>query len=163
MHKYDTVHGRYPGTVGSEEGKLIVDGNPITLFEERDPSSIPWGDAGVDYVLECTGLFPASEQARAHFDGGAKKVVVSQPSPDAPMFVMGVNHLEYEASMDIVSNASCTTNCLAPLAKVINDNFGLKEVRSWTFVACEVLSCVRTCLCLSSFLFSPWIMNGIQS
>ena len=71
MHKYDTVHGRYPGTVGSEEGKLIVDGNPITLFEERDPSSIPWGDAGVDYVLECTGLFPASEQARAHFDGGS--------------------------------------------------------------------------------------------
>mmetsp|Transcript_15503 Transcript_15503/g.27513 ORF Transcript_15503/g.27513 Transcript_15503/m.27513 type:complete len:335 (+) Transcript_15503:41-1045(+) len=127
MFKYDTVHGRYDGTVSSEGDKFMVDGKEIAVFNERDPSNIAWGTAGADYVIESTGIFLSEEKASAHFKGGAKKVVVSAPSPDAPMFVCGVNLDKYEPSMDIVSNASCTTNCLAPLAKVINDEFGLKE------------------------------------
>merc|ERR1712033_83080 len=99
----------------------------ITVFNERDPANIPWQTAGADYVVESTGVFTKLAAAEAHIQGGAKKVVISAPSPDAPMFVMGVNHVNYEASMDIVSNASCTTNCLAPLAKVINDKFGIEE------------------------------------
>jgi len=128
MLQYDTVHGQFPGSVEvSGEKEISVDGKPITVFGEMDPSNITWGDAGADYVIESTGAFLSLEKAGKHMAGGAKKVVVSAPSPDAPMFVMGVNHDGYDSSMDIVSNASCTTNCLAPLAKVINDEFGLKE------------------------------------
>ena len=127
MFKYDTVHGKYPGTVETVDGKFMVDGKEVKVFGERDPSKIAWGSAGADYVVESTGVFLSKEKAAAHFKGGAKKVVVSAPSPDAPMFVCGVNLEKYDSSMDIVSNASCTTNCLAPLAKVINDEFGLKE------------------------------------
>jgi len=128
MFYYDTVHGRYPGTVVVENGKLIVDGNPITVTNELDPTKIQWGDSGADYVVESTGKFLTEPGASKHFVGGAKKVVMSAPSGDhTPMFVMGVNHKEYKSDIKIVSNASCTTNCLAPLAKVIHDNFGIKE------------------------------------
>lgn len=128
MFYYDTVHGKYPGTVTIEHGKLIVDGKPITVSNELDPSNIKWGDAGADYVVEATGKFLTEPGASKHFTGGAKKVVISAPSGDhTPMFVVGVNHKEYKKEIKIVSNASCTTNCLAPLAKVINDNFGIKE------------------------------------
>jgi glyceraldehyde 3-phosphate dehydrogenase len=109
------------------DNELTIDGKPLTVFGEMDPSKIQWGSAGADYVVESTGVFTTNEKASMHQVGGAKKVVISAPSPDAPMFVMGVNNELYEGSMDIVSNASCTTNCLAPLAKVINDEFGLKE------------------------------------
>ena len=128
MFKHDTTHGMYPGTVECIDDKHIaIDGKTIRVFEEMNPSNIAWGDAGVDYVVESTGAFTSTEAASAHLKGGAKKVVISAPSGDAPMFVMGVNQEKYESSMDVVSNASCTTNCLAPLAKVINDEFGLKE------------------------------------
>lgn len=126
--QYDSVHGRYPGTVTVENGKLIVDGKVITVSNELDPTKIRWGDAGADYVVESTGKFLTEEGAAKHFVGGAKKVVMSAPSKDkTPMFVMGVNHKSYTKDIRIVSNASCTTNCLGPLAKVINDNFGIKE------------------------------------
>lgn len=127
MVKYDTVHGRFNGEIKGEENKLTVNGNEIKVYNEMDPHNIPWGEMGVDYVLECSGVFTTTEKAQAHLDAGAKKVVISAPSKDAPMFVMGVNHENYDPSMNIVSNASCTTNCLAPLAKVINDNFGIKD------------------------------------
>ena len=127
MTKYDTVHGRFNGTVEGKDGILTVNGKDIKVFNEMDPHNIPWGELGVEYVLECSGVFTTLEKAQAHIDAGAKKVIISAPSKDAPMFVMGVNHTEYDPSMNIVSNASCTTNCLAPLAKVINDNFGIKE------------------------------------
>jgi len=127
MFKYDTVHGRYPGSVDYEADKLIVDGKGIKVFNERDPAQIKWGDAGADYVIESTGIFTSTEGASKHFVGGAKKVVISAPSGDAPMFVMGVNQEKYESSMNVVSNASCTTNCLAPMAKVIHDEFGIAE------------------------------------
>jgi glyceraldehyde 3-phosphate dehydrogenase len=127
MFKYDTVHGMYDGTVKTVDGKFSIDGKEIAVFNERDPANIAWGSVGADYVIESTGIFLSEEAAGAHFKGGAKKVVVSAPSPDAPMFVCGVNLEKYDSSMDVVSNASCTTNCLAPLAKVINDNFGLSE------------------------------------
>jgi len=126
MTKYDTVHGRFPGEV-TEDGKdLHIDGKPIKVFGEMDPANIKWGDVGVDYVVESTGVFTSKEAAGVHLKNGAKKVVISAPSGDAPMYVMGVNHEEY-AGADVVSNASCTTNCLGPLAKVINDEFGLVE------------------------------------
>lgn len=127
MVKFDSVHGRFNGDIKSEEGKLIVDGKTINVYNEMDPNNIPWGKEGVEYVLECSGVFTTMEKAQAHLNAGAKKVVISAPSKDAPMFVMGVNNKSYDPSMNIVSNASCTTNCLAPLAKVINDNFGIKE------------------------------------
>ena len=127
MVKYDTVHGRFNGTISSEEGKLIVNGKEIKVYNEADPKNIPWGKDGVDYVLECSGVFTTMEKAQAHLDAGAKKVIISAPSKDAPMFVMGVNNDKYTPDMNIISNASCTTNCLAPLAKVINDNFGIKD------------------------------------
>ena len=125
--RYDTVHGRFNGTVSGEEGKLIVNGKEIKVYNEMDPKNIPWGKDGVDYVLECSGVFTTMEKAQAHLDAGAKKVIISAPSKDAPMFVMGVNNDTYTPDMNIISNASCTTNCLAPLAKVINDNFGIKD------------------------------------
>ena len=127
MVKFDSAHGRFNGDIKSEEGKLIVDGKTINVYNEMDPNNIPWGKEGVEYVLECSGVFTTMEKAQAHLNAGAKKVVISAPSKDAPMFVMGVNNETYSSDMNIVSNASCTTNCLAPLAKVINDNFGIKE------------------------------------
>ena len=127
MTKYDTVHGRFNGTIEEKDGNLVVNGNVIKVYNEMDPHNIPWGDLGVEYVLECSGVFTTMEKAQAHLDAGAKKVIISAPSKDAPMFVMGVNNETYDPSMNIVSNASCTTNCLAPLAKVINDNFGITE------------------------------------
>jgi glyceraldehyde 3-phosphate dehydrogenase len=129
MYKYDSTHGRAGQEVSHdlENNTLSIDGKPIKVFGEMDPSKIDWGSAGADYVVESTGVFTTKEQAGRHMVGGAKKVIISAPSPDAPMFVMGVNQEKYESSMDIVSNASCTTNCLAPIAKVINDEFGLKE------------------------------------
>ena len=127
MTKYDTVHGRFQGTVEEKDGNLVVNGKEIKVYNEMDPHNIPWGEIGVEYVLECSGVFTTMEKAQAHIDAGAKKVIISAPSKDAPMFVMGVNNTEYKPEMNIVSNASCTTNCLAPLAKVINDNFGIKE------------------------------------
>ena len=127
MTKYDTVHGRFNGTVEEKDGNLIVNGKTIRVFNEMEPKNIPWGELGVEYVLECSGVFTTLEKANAHLEGGAKKVIISAPSKDAPMFVMGVNNTEYSPEMNIVSNASCTTNCLAPLAKVINDNFGIKD------------------------------------
>ena len=127
MLKYDTIHGKFEGDVRGEEGKLIVNGKEIKVYNEMDPKNIPWGADGVDYVLECSGVFTTIEKANAHIEAGAKKVIISAPSKDAPMFVMGVNNEDYDPSMNIISNASCTTNCLAPLAKVINDNFGIKD------------------------------------
>ena len=127
MLKYDTIHGTFNGEVRGEDNKLIVNGKEIKVYNEMDPKNIPWGADGVDYVLECSGVFTTLEKAQAHIDAGAKKVIISAPSKDAPMFVMGVNNEDYDPSMNIISNASCTTNCLAPLAKVINDNFGIKD------------------------------------
>mmetsp|Transcript_16789 Transcript_16789/g.38634 ORF Transcript_16789/g.38634 Transcript_16789/m.38634 type:complete len:293 (-) Transcript_16789:1628-2506(-) len=129
MYKYDTVHGKSPEEVthDADANTITIGGSPITVFGEMDPSNIKWGDAGVDYVVESTGVFTTTEKASKHLEGGAKKVVISAPSADAPMFVMGVNNESYESSMNIVSNASCTTNCLAPLAKVVNDEFGIEE------------------------------------
>jgi len=127
MFRYDSTHGRFKGEVKEEGGLLVVDGKRIHVFQERNPADIPWAKVGVEYVVESTGVFTTVEKAKSHVNGGAKKVVISAPSADAPMFVMGVNHQDYNPSLQIVSNASCTTNCLAPLAKVINDNFGIEE------------------------------------
>ena len=127
MLKYDSVHGRFQGEVSVKGDKLVVNGKEITVFQCMNPEEIAWGQAGVEYVVESTGVFTTTEKASAHFKGGAKKVVISAPSADAPMFVMGVNHKEYKPEMNVVSNASCTTNCLAPLSKVINDKFGIVE------------------------------------
>lgn len=125
--KYDSVHGRFDGTVDVEDGHLVVDGKTVRITAERDPKNVKWDAVDVDIVAECTGIFTTLETAQYHIDGGAKKVVISAPSKDAPMFVMGVNHKEVKASDKIVSNASCTTNCLAPMAKVLNDSFGIEE------------------------------------
>ncbi|MBK7896405.1 MAG: type I glyceraldehyde-3-phosphate dehydrogenase [Candidatus Promineifilaceae bacterium] len=127
MLEYDSTHGRFNGTVAVEDGNLVVNGKSIRVTAERDPKNLKWDEVGAEYVVESTGLFLTDEKARAHIEAGAKKVVLSAPSKDAtPMFVMGVNHNTY-AGQDIVSNASCTTNCLAPLAKVLNDNFGITD------------------------------------
>ena len=128
MLKYDTVHGRYDGEVSYNENSIIVDGKKIAFFAERNPADIPWGKAGADYVVEATGIFLDAKVAQGHIDGGAKKVVMTGPSKDdTPMFVCGVNLDKYTKDMTFVSNASCTTNCLAPLAKVINDKFGIAD------------------------------------
>lgn len=127
MLKYDSVHGKFQGSVGVEGDKLVVNGKKIAVFGEKEPSQIPWSSCGAEYIVESTGVFTTTEKASAHFAGGAKKVVISAPSADAPMFVMGVNHNTYTSDMNVVSNASCTTNCLAPLAKVIHENFGIIE------------------------------------
>ncbi len=127
MLKYDSTHGKFKGTVGVKDGKLVVNGKAIRVTAEKDPRNLKWNEVGAEYVLESTGLFLTDEKARAHIEAGAKRVVLSAPSKDGtPMFVMGVNHKTY-AGQEIVSNASCTTNCLAPLAKVLNDSFGIKE------------------------------------
>jgi len=127
MFKYDSTHGQYKGEVKTDGGKLVIDGKAITVFAERDPAAIDWAGAGAKYVVESTGVFTTLEGAGKHHTGGAEKVIISAPSADAPMFVMGVNEDSYSKDMKIVSNASCTTNCLAPLAKVINDNYGILE------------------------------------
>ncbi|MFU9136083.1 glyceraldehyde-3-phosphate dehydrogenase [Erwinia sp. HDF1-3R] len=127
MLKYDSTHGRFDGTVEVKDGHLVVNGKTIRVTAERDPANLKWGEIGVDVVAEATGIFLTDETARKHIQAGAKKVVLTGPSKDnTPMFVMGVNHKSYDGQ-DIVSNASCTTNCLAPLAKVINDKFGIVE------------------------------------
>jgi glyceraldehyde 3-phosphate dehydrogenase len=125
--KYDSVHGHFDGTVEVKDGHLVVDGKTVRVTAERDPKNLKWDEVGADVVAECTGIFTTLETAQYHIDAGAKKVVISAPSKDAPMFVMGVNDSELKADHKIVSNASCTTNCLAPLAKVIDDNFGIEE------------------------------------
>lgn len=127
MFKYDSTHGRFTGTVAAEGGFLVVNGQKISVFCERDPTDIKWSSAGAEYIVESTGAFTTIELASKHLAGGAKKVIISAPSADAPMFVCGVNLEAYDPKMQIVSNASCTTNCLAPLAKVIHDNFEIIE------------------------------------
>jgi glyceraldehyde 3-phosphate dehydrogenase len=128
MLKYDSTHGRFDGEVSAtDSGDLVVNGKTIKMYQERDPANIPWGQTGAYYVVESTGVFTTTEKASAHLKGGAKKVVISAPSADAPMFVCGVNLETYSKDIHVLSNASCTTNCLAPLAKVINDKFGIIE------------------------------------
>jgi glyceraldehyde 3-phosphate dehydrogenase len=125
--KYDSVHGTCDATIEVKDGNLVVDNNMIRITAERDPKQISWNSVDTDIVAECTGIFTSLEKAQLHIDGGAKKVVISAPSPDAPMFVMGVNHNDAKSSDLIVSNASCTTNCLAPVAKVLHDEFGISD------------------------------------
>lgn len=125
--KYDSTHGRFQGDIGEEDGCLLVNGKKIHVFNCMKPEEIGWGKVGAEYIVESTGVFTSTDSCQAHLKAGAKKVVISAPSNDAPMFVMGVNHSTYKKELQIVSNASCTTNCLAPLAKVVNDNFGIVE------------------------------------
>ncbi len=127
MLSYDTVHGRFKGTASYKDGAIVVNGKEIAVYACMNAAEIPWSSCGADYIVESTGVYTTTEKASAHFAGGAKKVVISAPSADAPMFVMGVNQDAYTSDMKVVSNASCTTNCLAPLAKVIDDNFGIIE------------------------------------
>ncbi|MGM9619373.1 MAG: type I glyceraldehyde-3-phosphate dehydrogenase [Oscillospiraceae bacterium] len=128
MLKYDTMHGRFRAEVGHKENAIVVDGRDIPVFAEKDPSRLPWGELGVDFVVESTGLFLTKEKAAAHLAAGAKHVVMSAPSKDdTPMFVVGVNEDKYTPDMTIVSNASCTTNCLAPIAKVLHERFGIRD------------------------------------
>jgi len=127
MIKYDSAQGQFKGELGVKDGKLLVNGTEITVFQCSNPAEIPWKDAGAEYIVESTGVFTDADKAKAHLEGGAKKVVISAPSNNAPMFVMGVNQDKYTKDMNVVSNASCTTNCLAPLTKVVNDKFGVIE------------------------------------
>lgn len=127
MFKYDSTHGQFKGEVSHQDGKLIVNGKTVNVYTEKDPTNIPWGQLGVDYVVESTGVFTTIDKCQPHLKAGAKKVVITAPSADAPMFVVGVNEDKYTGSEAVLSNASCTTNCLAPLAKVINDKFGIVE------------------------------------
>ncbi len=133
--EYDSVHGRYDGKIEVKDGNLVVEGKTIRVTAERDPKNLKWDEAGVDVVAECTGIFTTLETADYHLQAGAKKVVISAPSKDAPMFVMGVNDSKLTAADNIVSNASCTTNCLAPIAKVIDENFGIEEALMTTIHA----------------------------
>ncbi len=125
--EYDSVHGKFDGTVEIKDGHLVINGKTVRITAERDPKNLKWNEVGADVVAECTGIFTTLQTAQSHIDGGAKKVIISAPSADAPMFVMGVNHKSAKASDTIVSNASCTTNCLAPVAKVLHDSFGIEE------------------------------------
>ncbi|KAI8963411.1 glyceraldehyde-3-phosphate dehydrogenase [Daldinia sp. FL1419] len=127
MLKYDSTHGIFKGTVSHENDGLVVNGKKVKFYQERDPANIPWKETGAEYIVESTGVFTTTEKAKAHLKGGAKKVVISAPSADAPMYVIGVNEKTYDGSADVISNASCTTNCLAPLAKVIHDKFTIIE------------------------------------
>jgi glyceraldehyde 3-phosphate dehydrogenase len=127
MLKYDTQHGQFKGDIKVEGNDLNVNGKVVKFYTEKDPANIPWKDTGAYYIVESTGVFTTAEKAKAHLKGGAKKVVISAPSADAPMFVMGVNEKSYKPDIEILSNASCTTNCLAPLAKVVHDNFTIIE------------------------------------
>ncbi len=125
--KHDSVHGKFDGDVSVSNGKLVVNGNEIRVTAERNPEDLKWDEVGAEYIIESTGFFTAKDKAALHIKGGAKKVIISAPSPDAPMFVMGVNHKELTDDDTIFSNASCTTNCLAPIAKVLNDKYGITE------------------------------------
>ena len=127
MLKYDSQHGQFKGTVEVKGNDLIVNGQTVKFYTEKDPGNIPWKDTGAYYIVESTGVFTTTEKAKAHLKGGAKKVVISAPSADAAMFVMGVNEMEYKSDIEVISNASCTTNCLAPLAKVMHDNYTIIE------------------------------------
>jgi len=127
MLKYDSTHGQFKGTIEIEEDGLVVNGKKVKFYQKKDPTEIPWAETGAYYIVESTGVFTTTEKAKAHLKGGAKKVVISAPSADAPMYVMGVNEKTYKSDVEVISNASCTTNCLAPLAKVVNDNFGIVE------------------------------------
>ena len=127
MLKYDSQHGQFKGDIKVDGNDLVVNGNRVKFYTEKNPSDIPWSESGAEYIVESTGVFTTSEKAAGHLKGGAKKVVISAPSADAPMFVMGVNEKEYKSDLEVISNASCTTNCLAPLAKVVNDNFTIIE------------------------------------
>ena len=129
MLRYDTVHGQFQGSIEVKDGKLVVNGHAISVYACMKPEEIPWAEAGAEYIVESTGVFTTTEKASAHFVGGAKKVVISAPAKDkeTPMFVMGVNHTKYNKEMKVVSNASCTTNCLAPLACVINEKYGIAD------------------------------------
>jgi len=127
MLKYDSTHGLFKGDIEVDGSDLVVDGKKVKFYTERDPTAIPWKDTGAEYIVESTGVFTTTDKAKAHLVGGAKKVIISAPSSDAPMYVMGVNEETYDGKADVISNASCTTNCLAPLAKVINDKFGITE------------------------------------
>lgn len=127
MLKYDSTHGIFKGTVSYEADALIVNGKKVKFYQERDPATIPWSETGAEYIIESTGVFTTTDKAKAHLKGGAKKVIISAPSGDAPMYVMGVNEKTYDGKADVISNASCTTNCLAPLAKVVHDNFTIIE------------------------------------
>lgn len=127
MLKYDSTHGQFKGDIKVEGNDLNVNGKKVRFYMERDPANIPWHETGAYYIVESTGVFTTTEKAKAHLKGGAKKVVISAPSADAPMFVMGVNEKSYKSDIEVISNASCTTNCLAPLAKVINDKFTIIE------------------------------------
>jgi len=127
MFKYDSTHGRFKGEVSHKDGKLIINGHEIAVYAEKNPNEIPWGKHGADYVVESTGVFTTIDKASLHIKGGAKKVIISAPSADAPMFVMGVNEKTYKSDIPVLSNASCTTNCLAPLAKVIHDKYTIVE------------------------------------
>lgn len=127
MLRYDSIHGAFEGDISAKDGKLVVNGNSVSVFAEKDASKIDWNSCGAEYIAEATGVFTTIEEASKHLIGGAKKVVITAPSKDAPMFVMGVNQEKYTKDLKIISNASCTTNCLAPLAKVIHDNFGIKD------------------------------------
>ena len=127
MLKYDTVHGQFEGTIDKKDGKLVVNGKEICVYDKMNPEEIPWSECGAEYIVESTGVFTKTEKAMAHINAGAKKVVISAPSPDAPMFVMGVNNDKYTSDMKVISNASCTTKCLAPIAKVLHDNFGITD------------------------------------
>ena len=128
MLRYDTIHGKFDGTIEYDEDSITVNGHKVMVYAKMSPSEIPWGEIGAEYVVESTGLFLTKEKAQGHIDAGAKKVVMSAPSKDdTPMFVMGVNNTTYDPSMTFVSNASCTTNCLAPIAKVLNDAFGIQD------------------------------------
>jgi glyceraldehyde-3-phosphate dehydrogenase type I len=127
MFKYDSTHGRFKGEVTKKDGHLVINGHVITVAAEKDPAKIPWGTTGAEYVVESTGVFLEVAKCSAHLQAGAKKVIITAPSPDAPMFVMGCNEDKYDPSLNVISNASCTTNCLAPLAKVIHEKFGIAE------------------------------------
>jgi glyceraldehyde 3-phosphate dehydrogenase len=127
LFSYDSTHGRFKGTVGKKDGKFVVNGRAVTVYAAKDPTAIPWKESGAEYIVESTGVFTEKDKAAAHLKGGAKKVIISAPSNDAPMFVMGVNENTYKSDVNILSNASCTTNCLAPLAKVIHEKFGIVE------------------------------------
>ena len=127
MLKYDSTHGQFKGDIKVDGNNLVINGQTIKFYQEKDPANIPWSETGAYYVVESTGVFTTTDKAKAHLKGGAKKVVISAPSADAPMFVMGVNEKEYKSDIEVISNASCTTNCLAPLAKVMHDNFTIVE------------------------------------
>ena len=127
MLKYDSQHGQFKGSIEVKGETLVVNGQEVAFYMKKDPAEIPWSDTGAYYIVESTGVFTTKDKAAAHLKGGAKKVVISAPSADASMFVMGVNEKSYKSDIDVISNASCTTNCLAPLAKIIHDKFGIKE------------------------------------